>query len=135
MLKPEELRIGNIVLSKEGDYIRILAMFDKSVRNEIYTISNEKFKYEEDDTDGIPLTPEILEKCGFIDRSGTIANRMSFGLTLFDSQEFCWYIQDGFMRYQSKGMGFTTSLTHIKFLHQLQNLYFALTGNELIVNI
>lgn len=88
-----------------------------------------------DEWDGIALSIEVLEKCGFTDRSGSMKNRLGFGLPVLSAFEFCWYVQDGFLRFQTTGSGFTTRMEHIQYLHQLQNLYFSLTGTELIINI
>lgn len=75
----------------------------------------------------IPLTPEILEKCGFkklnnawvpIDYSATDYLKWSFTI---------WDNKDGTYRYNSAEF-----IPELKYLHQLQNLYYALTGEELI---
>jgi hypothetical protein len=66
--------------------------------------------------DPIPLTPEILEKCGFV----------------FERINFYW--KDP-MSIVSLGGGFLylANQRHVNifYLHQLQNLYFALTNSEL----
>jgi hypothetical protein len=73
----------------------------------------------------IPLTPEILEKCGFtkdgdfmsIDiGNNTIINCLGNGCWVDKIVNECEY---------SVGLG------GADYLHQLQNLYFALTGKEL----
>jgi len=75
----------------------------------------------------IPLTPEILVKCGFkklnnawvpIDYSATDYLKWSFTI---------WDNKDGTYRYNSAEF-----IPELKYLHQLQNLYYALTGEELI---
>ena len=65
----------------------------------------------------IPLTSEILEKCGFVYNK------------LVDGYEFDKYT----IRYQMMFYdGFRISEFNIcKYLHQLQNLIYALTGKEL----
>ena len=70
----------------------------------------------------IPLTPEILEKCGFvIDYQGDYM--ISFNGRVY-------YYGNGFIM---KDFSIKTKLNQfpIQYLHQLQNLYFALTGEEL----
>jgi hypothetical protein len=75
----------------------------------------------------IPLTPEILEKCGFYFEKHwykRIANLDFFICSLGNMDEF--YL----LQFGSCGI-----MPPCKYLHQLQNLYFALTGEELTVNI
>jgi hypothetical protein len=70
----------------------------------------------------IPLTPELLEKAGFKKGEYTFA-KMDFTLN---------YNSDlGDYRYRRQDGG-ATSIIH---LHQLQNLYFALTGEELEITL
>lgn len=71
--------------------------------------------------EGIPLTPEILEKCGFDLRE---AYSMNWG-------EFKFWTNDKL----SLGEDFQPLLNELKYelkyLHQLQNLIFSLIGEEL----
>lgn len=120
-MKASELRIGNFI---QTDYEGIL---------EVININSEGFDYVdcrkpnfkalgrfevEVSCNPIPLTEEWLIKFGFVSNS----------------------YQD---RYENKAIhvecnktrGFTElwieRMPHIKYVHQLQNLYFALTGEEL----
>lgn len=80
--------------------------------------------------DPIPLTPEILIKCGFIARSEYFVKVDSL-LLQFDSTWWwtnAWEVES-FYEFES-----LTKWQEIQHLHQLQNLYFALTGKELTVN-
>lgn len=138
-----ELRIGNYIGHYDSDYTddpKEIHFMDVVVE------LNERTAYLKSDFCGkigcsydelipITLTPEILEKCGFIDRSGTLANRRGFGLQLFDRMEIVWYVQEGYIRYQTKVQGFTHTFEHIKYLHQLQNLYFILTDQQLKIKL
>ena len=72
----------------------------------------------------IPLTEEILLKCGFIIDS--INNFEKYPFTIQKSNH---YVTD-FLFYKNGDSGVV-----IKYLHQLQNLYFALTGKELEINL
>lgn len=144
MIAPQELRIGNWVMTKQGTPVQVLLYFDKSIRNEIYTTSNTDLKYEEDDCDGIPLTPEILEKCGFLveKRYGLwMGAPKEHGLTgyacFFGEYPLKLYIHidtghDRIVPVLKSSMLETIELTPIHALHQLQNLCFSLTGKELV---
>lgn len=138
-----ELRIGNYIGHHDSDYTNdpkeihfrdvVIEIRERVVLLKSLVCDGIYCSYDE--LIPIPLTPEILEKCGFIDRSGTLANRLGFGLTLFERLEIVWYVQDGYIRYQTKGQGFTHTFEHIKYLHQLQNLYFILTNKELEIKL
>lgn len=76
---------------------------------------------------GIPLTPEILEKCGFIERGSLYSNGM--GNALF----FDFHKSNMHMAFYGGYMPIIKS--NIKYLHSMQNLYYALTGEELKVQL
>jgi hypothetical protein len=85
--------------------------------------------------DPIPLTPEILEKCGFekdkvtgdywdmVDEYG--CSKQNFVI---------FHYEDGTFSVGSS-LGEYSVGKQFKYLHQLQNLYFALTGEELEVKL
>lgn len=73
---------------------------------------------------GIPLTEEILLKCGF-KKAG-----MSFRLNIISDWEFAIYATENFFRFQTTLSGHTIHLTHIKHLHELQNIYYWLSGKK-----
>lgn len=150
MIKANELRIGNLInngfktvvvrgIDAEGILLSmrlVCRSFDWNGRPET---EYERLYLGYDLAEPIPLTPEILEKCGFVDPS---ENGWGCRLSINSADELCWYRQDGpewgghgnTVRYQSKGSGFTRDF-NVKYLHQLQNLYFALAGEELTVNL
>ena len=77
----------------------------------------------------ITLTPEILEKCGF--------ERLVY--EDFPEDQLYQY-GDGFiLNYTADGWNLSdhsiTKMMKFKFVHQLQNLYFALTWEELTINL
>ena len=70
----------------------------------------------------IQLTPEILEKCGFVN--------LNYGWTKGDFCLFDFNYGKGNLNLRLNAA--ECPLPIVKHLHQLQNLYFALTGEELI---
>jgi hypothetical protein len=118
MINANELRIGDIILYDEDNlYCKVLTIdtlgmtVDFMKNGEIEWLEYENFS-------PIPLAPEILEKC---DWNGY--------------KEF--YINSDFKIEGNGGIWYCGDFTGIvvKYLHQLQNLYFALTGQELKFNL
>lgn len=76
----------------------------------------------------IPLSPEVLKKCGFVERQESfflyyskeyihVAVTRKVELEYLDEKTYAWIAGN--------------TIVHLTFLHELQNLYFALTGTEL----
>lgn len=108
-MKVQELRIGNYVL-KEGEEIVITSFT-------FYNIEKDEYSYEP-----IQLTEEWLLKFGFERRPwGLIINGLLFRDNIKNPCEVLTL---------EIGNGFRTEVKHV---HQLQNLYFALTGEELTI--
>jgi hypothetical protein len=114
-MKVQELRIGNYVL-KEGEEIVITSFT-------FYNIEKDEYSYEP-----IQLTEEWLLKFGFkkstLDEDNTWLD-LRYGYLTFSSDESVEF----------KKVYLTVSREDIicEYVHQLQNLYFALTGEELII--
>ena len=121
-MEAKELRIGNWVNLFKG-------VNDNGAIWKYYYIDSgyDIYKLDENDCgdiEPIPLTPEILEKCGFAKTN----------------------MADGYKRYTKQGVSIDLpyfefvyndgdSNVEIKHLHQLQNLVHALTGEELEVTL
>lgn len=107
-MKASELRIGNFVLVKDRDNFSFQVNED-SISN--FAKGNLEIRH-------VPLTEEWLLKFGFN------KNNM-MGETNFNKGGL--YISDDFIFVYYHG-----NRVYLKYVHQLQNLYFALTGDELI---
>lgn len=117
-MKANELRIGNFIRSKQTGYdVRFVSFYG------LCNIENNPDEYEP-----IPLTGEILKKCGFESEHITYHY-----ILIGDDALHVYYNNSGLHRYGVKYK--YAYLTEIEYLHQLQNLYFALTGEELTVNL
>lgn len=132
MIDTKQLRIGNVI----GRMVCRPPDWNKAVALEFLTPSLAVFlfKNEEDVLSTfvpVPITPELLEICGFVDHAG---NGWGSRLQLNSTDELAWYKQDNSLKYQTQGSGFSRDFS-IKYLHQLQNLFFALTGDELKINL
>lgn len=123
MINANELRIGNLVDHYFSDDT------DDSVTDRMYEHIEAKDISDDEYLSScypIPLTPEILEKAGFEYDGATTLSR--------DDSPLYFKILAG------KGSAFVEKLhqpfeVHCEFVHQLQNLYFALTGEELTINL
>jgi hypothetical protein len=126
MIKPNDLRVNNWVKYREH--------FDK-IRENDFTASYFN-SYEP-----ITLSPEIFEKSGFKresknDRHGRvykrdgckyIIRRVNFGK--FDKRDYGWAFE------LSDENNWVTIVPRIFHLHQLQNLIYILTGEELSIEL
>jgi hypothetical protein len=136
ILKPNDLRVGNWVsLEFVGAFKWDYYHFKEYVKG-IRTGHHLEEDIISDKIEPIALTPEILEKCGFVsekDKEYFHPTTMFFELRNVTALEYGFKIIAGFpihSRNIFKGIS-----TQINYLHQLQNLYFALTGEELTVNL
>jgi len=156
MIKSNELRIGNWVnFSYTYKKEVITRPCSVAILDRDFLLVNDKgdylsLYYETDSIQPIPLSGELLVKCGF--KYGTTEGITSFeyddndpeGTThywdkpiiateLVDSHNISivkWGEQEYFTFQLERGF----YRQKIKYLHQLQNLYFALTSEELIIN-
>lgn len=111
-MEASELRIGNLIIWDGLEYYVKPSFFDQS---------NEKGEWN---IHGIPLTEELLLKFGFVNFMGGY-----------------WELEDRITILQSPGkLNFLLSIgteyttgQPFESVHQLQNLYFALTGEELTI--
>lgn len=118
-MKAQELRIGNY-LELLGEIRKVEGIFNLPKRKEMYWIKCEGII----DTkiihcEPIPLTEEWLFKLGGVKTTD------SFGGYLF------YYPNCNAMRIKNNEWSSQHITVKVEFVHQLQNLYFALTGEEL----
>lgn len=128
MIQANELRIGNWIAEKIHPGL-CQPVFLYSVRvseNNFCTLLKRlnTFPYQ-----GIRLTPEILEKCGFyrIEEEKLFAHDATGIDLVYDKS---WHF-----KYLRKNPKSIVRDIQLAYLHQLQNLYFALTGEELKINL
>ena len=122
MIDPKELRVGNLLhYTNEEGWTHVV---------EVVTVGKYFFYAEGDEIypplkcitySPIPLTPEILGKCGFVD--GII--KLPFG------KKLCIGSANNGTCIAYFGEQSETLSRYCEHVHQLQNLFFTLTGEEL----
>jgi len=130
-MEAHELRIGNYFIEKyTKEYIKVIELTELGI-----TFSGKFINVW--CADPIMLTEEILLKCGF---KKYISDGV-VGMDTYEQEEkTIWYQLKGFTTVQlgeNTDYFYSNNNLHVLLisLHQLQNLYFALTGIELIVNL
>lgn len=132
MIDSRELRIGNLIYEESA----VLA--GNNMLQKVKSISEDTIGVESDllgvkltrpqYCSPIPLTPEILKKAGWI-----VVDQ--------GSGEYWWNERAiWFHIIKNKEVGnlfanFNGNAVYIKYVHQLQNLYFALTQTEITINM
>lgn len=130
MIDPKELRIGNTIYH-DGKAVSVFSMSmvdGKMVIVYTFNDTDSRTYYEfPSEFDPILLTSEWLERFGFNKRDdgGSIDWWRGIGKITSD-----WWVK--ITEIKDSNYFFYRSGDHpIKYVHQLQNLYFALTGEEL----
>lgn len=129
-MKSNDLRIGNYVTYNpeavdEGTLITPLLV--TAIDDDAGVILNDGFQnvYDFDEILPIPLTPELLQAAGF----------SKAGDWDYELQRLCLHDmlsgRDKDWEVYLKAGNDAVYVTNIKYLHQLQNLYYSLTGTEL----
>jgi hypothetical protein len=133
MIQPSELRLGNYILHKLNGKISMVAcgyvhfdLLDKGDCSSFYSVV---------------LKPELLQKCGFIENKDypLLPQAREFILVLpvigSNKNELFGYVKNNgecFVRATVNGAVATNNFFHV---HQLQNLFFTLTGKELEIKL
>lgn len=132
MIDEKSLRLGNCVMYENTTHVV------EELRGRNNTIVTRWIKgtdhciHTADELDPIPLTEEILLKCGF--------TKDDNGLDMYDPRYEDW-LEMGFpvigrlSEAEGDSLVDDSGEIRINYLHELQNLIYCLTGKELKVNI
>lgn len=130
VMKNTQLRNGNKVL-----HDRKVKTIDGVVRGHVCFVEEVTKQFEQDvygpwvdldEVEFVPLSDEILLKCGFVEDEPYLELTVNNLITL----DWYQYIFDPENKFGICAKHQRSSLD-IKYLHQLQNLYFSLTNKEL----
>ena len=143
MIQANELRIGNYI-----DYEKTTHIVDGVKDNIVYSYwikdleQSDLYICENNIIDPIELTEEWLVKFGFLKHKENGRYGYKYYIPILD---YNYVVERDFNEYQSHFFGieytdcpdpkddyiFNSFSFDLKYIHQLQNLYFALTGKEL----
>lgn len=132
MIQANELRIGNFILS-DGLPVKIERIIDYYCI--VRTRQGSLITCQHDLAKPIQIIPEILINIGFTTDEYKVEYRI--GLPIGNGSDL--FIEDE--GHPSMSCGIKTEdknynyFKDVRYLHQLQNLYFAITGNELEVKL
>lgn len=124
MVYAHELRIGNWVQDDSG-YVRVDGSLIMELEADVAAV------------DPISLSPEILQKAGFraldaIEREDYVCEE-GWILSLNAVEDIIWDHDDVEMLHDKTRQPYFEHC--FPYLHGLQNLYFSLTGKELLINL
>lgn len=129
-MKSNDFRVGNLV-TDNGFVMEIKAVgFDYLYAD---FEGNEgdlwEFDFKDNKPELMPLTEEWLLKFGF--EKDDVFDKIIKYLPIYDlcMDKLSFRVNEGFICYES--IKYRTLLKHILFVHQLQNLYWCLTNEEL----
>jgi hypothetical protein len=139
-MKPHELRLGNLVIY-EATYHRVTGIIDDRIISEwLQAKVSDPYNAHMDEYKPIPLTKEWLIKFGF--KKGNIYT-YSINISPFEGEERLLAFTDDYLYLREKGKKgplhddliilWNKDLKKEFYIHQLQNLFFALTGQELTI--
>ena len=143
MIKASELRIGNWVNST-GSLVRGYLQVAGVNVGGLDGIFFGSFALSEGHLEGIPLRPDILEKCGF--EKASVPKNYCGDQPVFEKcvnktadrwlvlAEYGNWLPQIIVDHNNYFSGAAIE-AELAFIHQLQNLYFALTGEELEVKL
>jgi len=141
-MKANELRIKNLLKDKKGNIFKVESILTNGINLYEWSDSHHgvfsggtELSYDYDELELIPLTEEWLLKFGFkkynketdYDSIYEYKNKKSIMPKSGYFEFAVGFIEDEINVFLYSG----DCLKHIKYVHQLQNLYFALTNEEL----
>lgn len=123
IMNAQELRLGN--------WVSISPMYHKEdVRDiDLKMINAIQNGFE---VFGIPLSSEILKRCEFVEDEVFERYFIYLNKHKYDIDKLSFRSNEGFICFD--GIRYRTILKHVTCLHQLQNLFYSITGEELTIN-
>lgn len=122
MIDPRELRLGNLLQNERGEIVEVKEILEDHINRYFDFVEGYKPEYEFKDLSYIPLAEEWLEeKLGFIKNDIWWENENI--CLIWDDIHKEWFLNSTEREYDPE----------LKYVHQLQNLYFDLKRKELTI--
>ncbi|MBE4949931.1 hypothetical protein [Chryseobacterium culicis] len=137
MIAPQELRLENLVTDSSGRIFKVMELLSGYLR--VYSEKKDWLNSQNKayiDLEPIELTEDWLLKFGFEKHNdGSVSSQYSYGLNpvTHDYLIYLIWIKDPIRSDLPKYPFYLNGHFEMKTVHQLQNLYFALTGEELTI--
>lgn len=137
MIDVKELRIGNYVFPKNNSGKESVIGEVFAINDYLVSVKGNHNQYDYHLLEGISLTEKILMDAGFNYVSDykcfskEIGDKFAIGLKLEQNTVDLFYITEK----AYNGILTIPAVYKVLYVHQLQNLYFDLTGKELEVNL
>jgi hypothetical protein len=140
MLQPKELRPGNFYRFTAGDYVVMLYGYDAlldEVQLARYVFrqrgtaaaegSVQQGEHPRNMLGDIPITEEVLQRCGFTARGTRTEDRH---IWILEGLAFRHYPETGVVTFSFEN-NLVEGKVEMNYLHELQHLFFSITGQEL----
>jgi hypothetical protein len=152
MIKAQELRIDNwvqvtneylkrIISGKVNKYQQVENVWSFGINISSGYEGSMEAEFNMEDIEGIPLSPSILEKAGFV-KTDEYNNsyEKTIGFTFYEHLEGYFVISENGGVYRKyfevdEDTFYSWHGTEIKFLHHLQNYFYCERGEELTINL
>lgn len=135
-MEAKELRIGNLIYV-DSKLRYVFGTIYKTIQHNYHLQNSTYSENYENECEPIPLTEEWLLKLGFEEISFTEdRNRDWYKMFEIDNTSeiisLNYYTKTNYCRFNFD-IGYGNKYLDLYYVHQLQNLYFALTGEELAI--
>lgn len=132
-MKATELRIGNLVIHEQTTHVIKNVLEDVCVSDWIEAEEVDNYTHNYNEINPIPLIEDWLLKFGFEKYKDTNNFKIKANKYFSLGLQKQGYLKIGLSNNKWNVTNFGNKSIFIKHVHQLQNLYFALTQQELII--
>lgn len=128
-LQTQELRTGNFLTDNNGKYIKVNW---ETIKKLSESLSEQEFGWF-----GIPLSKEWLENIGFEFTSKALFSKYDAYVkdNIYCVNDIYQFSIRTLQPWIGEDYWNDTCISTIEYVHQLQNLYFSITGNELNIKL
>lgn len=126
-LQSKDFRIGNSVFYRKGFPMKVVGIYDDEILLDFKGNEGDMFSLKPNEVERIPLCHKSLIELGFV-QDVNIEYRYIIESPKFITELLAYDLDDGSVRIGDKWFE-----RRIGYVSDMQNLYFALTGEELTI--